>query len=177
METNLIRKCLKSDRSAQRDLYEKYKTRWFMICLRYMSTKEDAEDALQNGLIKVFTKLSLYDSEKSKFTTWSSKVIVNECIGLLRKKNHVFSNSEELKQGQQEDQSETVIEQLSAKELTGLINTLPLGYRVVFNMYVLEGYSHSEISKELDISVGTSKSQLFKAKRILRQRVEQLFKV
>ena len=177
MEGDLIIKCIRQDRNAQVELYHLYKSTWFMICLRYLSQKADAEDALQNALIKIYTKMTQFDPAKGKFITWSNRIVVNECIMLLRKSKQVF---EEPRMDQLTNSNQQVDEQtdiLTAQEITALVNQLPIGYRTVFNMYVIEGYTHHEISNSLGISIGTSKSQLHKAKNMLKSHVEQLFKV
>ncbi len=168
----LIRQCLKRNEKAQRVLYEKYRPMWFMICLRYVKNREDALDILQNALVKIYTKLKQFDAEKGSFSSWSSRIVVNESIMHLRKlmrKTHLDELHEDALLLSKEEDS---IEILSAQELTRIVQQLPNGYRLVFNMFVVEGYSHREISEILDISEGTSKSQLFKAKKLLKKQIE-----
>lgn len=171
-EEKLITQCRKGDRKAQRDLYDMYKTKWFMICLRYVKKREDALDVLQNALIKVYSKMDTFDVNKGSFSSWTSRIMVNESIMFQRKywrpeeapeliDNMVVANNEA-----------GPIANLSAQELTKLIQKLPDGYRIVFNMHAIEGYTHKEIAKHLGVSEGTSKSQFFKAKRMLREQIE-----
>jgi RNA polymerase sigma factor (sigma-70 family) len=159
-EGKLIRKCLRKNPEAQRYLYEKYKVMWFMICLRYSRNKTEAEDMLQEGLISIFNNLKQYDVKKAAFSTWSSKVMVNAALQNLRKWKKLDLDD--------------VYDLLGAKELTQIVQTLPDGYRVVFNLYVVEGYKHREIAEMLDISDNTSKSQLRKAKSMLRNKLEHI---
>ena len=173
-ETDIIAKCLKKDRTAQRQLYDLYKHQWYTVCLRYADQRESANDILQNALIKIFDKIHQFKPELGKFSSWSYKIILNECYSFHRKR--VNQRSEiEIKEGADIEASDTTpIEKLSAEELTKIIQMLPDGYRAVFNMYAVEGYTHKEIASKLGIAVGTSKSQYFKAKKILREKVEYL---
>lgn len=173
-EADIIHQVRKKNRVAQKALYDKYKRLWYSICLRYNAETSDAEDVLQNALVKIFTNVSKFDPAKGTFKSWSSKVVLNENLQYLRKKNKRFDFDQIDDDLQVMDVSETPLEYLSAKELTQLINQLPNGYKVVFNMYVIDGYTHQEISDALSISVGTSKSQLFKARKLLQQKLELL---
>lgn len=164
-----IKRTIKGDAVAQRSLYDTYRVRWFMICLRYMSDKHDAEDAMQNGLVQVFMKLSQFDIKKGSFSAWSSKVMVNECLMQLRKKNSTAYTSNIETAYDHYDESESAEDMLSTEELMNLVRKLPSGYRTVFNLYAIEGFTHHEISEKLNISVGTSKSQLFKARKMLQK--------
>lgn len=171
-EEEAIKGTIVGHQPAQLFLYNMYKTKWYMICLRFMATKPDANDALQNGLINIFSKISQYDKNYGTFSAWSSRIIVNDCVMLLRK-NHRSLVTTELSAGTEiYDESETSIDMLSRKELTEIIRKLPEGYRIVFNMYVIEGYTHKEIADHLSISESTSKSQLFKAKKMLKRAIE-----
>jgi RNA polymerase sigma-70 factor (ECF subfamily) len=171
-ESSLIKRARKQDRKAQTLLYEQYQRAWYAICLRYNRSAADAQDVMQNALVKIFSQISQFDPDRGTFKAWSSKVMVNESLMFLRK--HVTS----FKTEQVDDlilpgnDQETPLDALSARELTEMIQQLPEGYRAVFNMYVLEGYPHQEIAETLNISIGTSKSQLFKAKRMLRKQLE-----
>ncbi|MFT5724214.1 MAG: RNA polymerase sigma factor (sigma-70 family) [Bacteroidia bacterium] len=173
-EKDVIKQAQKNKRRAQTLLYETYKTVWYRICLRYNRDVNDAADVLQNALVKIFTKISQFDIAKGSFKSWSSKIVVNENLMHLRKSGVSFV-TDELDSGYQlADGSESPLESLSRKELTKMISGLPEGYRTVFNLYVLDGYNHREIGEMLHISEGTSKSQLFKAKKILQQKLEVL---
>lgn len=171
-EEKVISKAKKQNREAQTSLYNQYQTGWFMICLRYQRNRADALDAMQNGVMTIFQKMKQFDSKKGSFKSWSSRVIVNENLMLIRKNKSIqFQDSLEDHHQLKYDE-ETPIERLGAEELTEMIQKLPEGYRTVFNLFVMEGYSHKEIAELLDISVGTSKSQLSKAKRMLRHKLD-----
>jgi RNA polymerase sigma factor (sigma-70 family) len=143
-----------------------------MICLRYAHNKMEAEDMLQEGLISVFKELKQYDPKKASFSAWSNKVMVNAALQHLRKwKKMNFSDDiEDYKNNFSYD--EEVFTKLGVKEITTMVQKLPEGYRIVFNLYVMEGYKHKEIAEMLSISESTSKTQLLKAKKMLRNQLE-----
>ena len=170
----LIAKCLKGDKKAQRQLFGHYRHYWFMCCLRYASNKVEAEDMLQDGLVSVFTNLRQFDSMKSAFGTWSYKIMVNASLQYLRKWRKIDNNTFTEDQYQHLSVEPGIYGELGVKELLTMVQKLPYGYRVVFNLYVIEGYKHHEIAEKLKISVNTSKSQLFKAKRMLRIELERV---
>lgn len=161
--------------TAQRKLYDMYKSKWFMICLRYVKKRDDALDVLQNALINIYSKMHMFNNERGSFGAWSSRIVVNESIMFQRK----FWKPEETVTLNDEiyltANTSEPISNLTAEELTKMIQKLPDGYRVVFNMYAIEGFSHKEIAQILGISEGTSKSQLFKAKRLLKSQIEIIF--
>jgi len=173
-ENEIISRVLKNERAAQALLYKKYQTVWYMISLRYNKNKADAQDALQNALIKIFSKINQFDVEKGNFKAWSCKVVVNENLMLLRKKGNSFKIDDIEEVAFVPNKTESALDMLSAEELTKMIQTLPNGYRTVFNLYVIEGYSHQEIAQLLDISIGASKSQLFKSRKMLQKKFEAL---
>ena len=176
-EINLIKRCQKGQRSAERELYDKYRSKWYVIAMRYMRNADDALDVLQNALVKIYSKLDMFNAELGSFSSWSCKIVVNESIMYQRKywKHHIVDSYEEELLRVEDDFDP--ISMLSTKELIKQIQTLPDGYRVVLNLFAIEGYSHKEISEILEISVSTSKSQLFKAKKAMRKRIEALFNV
>ena len=173
-EYKIIRKCLKHNARAQRHLYEKHKVKWFMICLRYAHNRSEAEDMLQEGLISVFKDLRQFDPDKAAFSSWSNKVMVNAALQHLRKWKKLDFNRNVADYEEKLTHSGDVFDKLSAKELTAFVQDLPDGYRVVFNLYVIEGYKHKEIAEMLSISESTSKTQLLKAKKMLRSRLEKV---
>lgn len=177
IEIQTIRAAINGNREAFNCLYLDYKHLWYSICLRYQSNTEDAADVLQNGLIKLYTHLKQFEPTKGDFKSWSCKLMVNENLMFIRTQlNSKNRMPEELLLGIA-DTREQPIDSLSAKELTLMVQSLPLGYRTVFNLYVIEGYSHSEIASLLNIAEGSSKSQLSKAKKMLRQILEQQLNV
>lgn len=166
-ERELISRCLLRDKSAERELYQRLSGAMFGICLRYLKTTHDAEDALQDGFIAVFRNLHKYRFEGS-FEGWVRKTIirsaVNICYRQARHQRHRDLTPLEEKVSSTDD----VFAKLSADELLGLIRELPPGYRMVFNLSVIDGYSHAEIGEMLGVSEETSKSQLFRARQSLR---------
>lgn len=174
-DQKIINQVKKNNRIAQEQLYEKYRTTWFMICLRYHKNRSDALDALQNALVKIYTKINQFDANRGSFKGWSSRIVVNENLMLLRKKVSSFKVESLPEKFDFKDESESAIDKLSQKELILLIQKLPDGYRTVFNLFVMEGKNHKEISTLLKISESTSKSQLFKARKFLQRRIEESF--
>ncbi len=171
-ENELIQKAKVSDKRAWSALYQLYSKLWYSICLRYHANADDAADALQNALIRMYGSIHQYDEAKGKFKSWSNQIVVNENLMLLRQRKEITALGDA--DFQSEEDQEDKWQPVSAEELTKMIRELPKGCRTVFNMYVLDGFDHVEISQVLNISVGTSKSQLSKAKKLLRQKVEVL---
>ena len=173
-ERQIVKGLIRGDRKAQNLCYEQYRSTWYMICLRYQQDSASALDSLQNGLIKIFSKIKQYDDTKGTFKSWSSRVVINENLMALRKESAQMFTEDISESYDLFDEQASPIEQLSAQELTKLIQKLPDGYRTIFNMYVIEGYTHAEIADELGINAGTSKSQLFKARKMLQRQLEVL---
>jgi RNA polymerase sigma-70 factor (ECF subfamily) len=172
-ETKLILKAKKKDRLSMTRLYEAYQHQWYSLCMRYQKNQSDACDVLQEAVIRVFQNIKAYDPEKGEFGGWAYRVVLNENLQHLRKAKR--NKHEDLEQVfDLQDNRETALERVSAQELTALIQQLPAGYRTVFNLYVIEGYGHKEVADQLGISEGTSKSQLSKAKAMLRRKLEIL---
>ena len=169
---HIIKSCSNGDEKAQRELYLAFRTKWYMTAMRYGKNKQQADDIFQEGLIQIFNNLRSFDERKASFSTWSTKVLIYAALKFLKKHNWVDNFKEMNEAMEYEDTQETVYQKMAAKELTALIQQLPIGYRLVFNLYVLEGYSHKEVAEQLDISEGTSKSQLSKARRYLRDQIE-----
>lgn len=154
-----------------------YKSFWYTIALRYMRNKDDARDALQNALVNIYMKLDQYKEKSGSFKSWSARIVSNECIMYQRKywKSNFFQEITDDTMGFSNETNP--ISALTTEEMVKQIQKLPDGYRVIFNMYAMEGYSHKEISEKLGISVGTSKSQLHKAKKILKKEIDSLFNI
>jgi len=168
----IIKDSIKGNETAQRALYLEYRVRWYMQCLRYGKNKYEADDILQEGLVQIFNDLKQYDPKRSKFITWSSRVISHAALKYLKKNNWYETLTDIEEAYELKETTETVYDKLAAQELTAIIQTLPIGYRLVFNMYVIEDYTHKEIAKQLGIAEGTSKSQLSKAKKMIREKIE-----
>ncbi|MBK7957053.1 MAG: sigma-70 family RNA polymerase sigma factor [Bacteroidetes bacterium] len=173
-ENDLIQKCIQGDRLAQKALYEKFSRKMYYICLRYTTFEEEAEDILQDGFVKVFKSIQSFEG-KGSFEGWIRRIVVNTAIEYYRKKSNHASLSE-LEDSEFTGFEEHTIESFSEKEILKLIQELPVGYRTVFNLYAIEGYSHKEIGEMLQISDGTSKSQLARARAILQGKVNDLYK-
>lgn len=168
-ETDLISGCLANDRRMQEDLYRRFSPRMYAVCLRYAGNAEEAEDILQEGFIKVFKKLDSFRNEGS-FEGWVRRIFVNTAIEHFRRKRYLLPVTEK-EENTLEGKYTSVLDELGAKDIMALVQELSPGYRTVFNMYVVEGYTHKEIADLLGISEGTSKSQLSRAKVILQDMV------
>ena len=168
-ESDLIKGCMDGNRRMQEELYRRFSPRMYAVCLRYAGNAEEAEDILQEGFIKVFKKLDSFRSEGS-FEGWVRRIFVNTAIEHFRRKRYLMPVTEK-EENTIEGKYTSVLDELGAKDIMALIQELSPGYRTVFNMYVVEGYTHKEIADMLGISEGTSKSQLSRAKVILQDMV------
>jgi len=168
-DSDLIRGCMESDRRMQEELYRRFSPRMYAVCLRYAGNAEEAEDILQEGFIKVFKKLDSFRNEGS-FEGWIRRIFVNTAIEHFRRKKYLLPVTEK-EENTIEGKYTSVLDELGAKDIMALVQELSPGYRTVFNMYVVEGYTHKEIADQLGISEGTSKSQLSRAKVILQDMV------
>lgn len=169
-DSDLIAGSISGDRKMQELLYHKFASKMYGVCLRYSGNAEDANDLLQEGFIKIFKNLSKYRGDGS-FEGWIRRIIVNTSIEQFRKKVSLFKVSE-AQESTIEDKEFTVLDNLAEKDIIKMINELSPGYRAVFNMHVVEGYSHKEIADALGINEGTSKSQLARAKMVLKKMLE-----
>ena len=166
-DDELIEGCLRGERRYQKALYEKYASRMLGVCMRYAEHKEEAEDMLQEGFIKVFQSISTYE-KRGSFEGWIRRVMVFTSINIYKSRLRNYKE-EQMSEYFDEPVNERVIDNLSAKEIVGLIQQLPDGYRIIFNLFAVEGYSHKEIAEQLGIAVGTSKSQFARARGYLQQ--------
>lgn len=167
----LIRLCQQNDGKAQRRLYEKCATPLFRLCCRYLRNPADAEDAHIKGFLKVFQNIGLFSYRgEGSLEAWMRRIMVNECLMLLRKAGTFGLATESLEQ-LEVDANVCLDSDLAAEDIYALIRQMPDGYRTVFNLYVLEGYPHKEIADLLGISENTSKSQLSKARAMLRMQL------
>lgn len=166
-DVQLVQACLEGEARSQRLLYEQFKRPMFRICLRYAANRQEAEDFLQDGFVKVFKDLWQYRME-GPLGAWIRKVVLNTILQQLRKRKLAFSDIDTNEVDAQMSTDDDIPGNLDAEILTTYIQKLPDGYRTVFNMFVIEGYTHQEIADALNITVGTSKSQLSKARAMLR---------
>jgi len=175
-EKLLIKQCLKHNEQALSELYNSFSGKMYGICLRYAKNKMDADDLLHDGFIKVLKNLEAYKGEGS-FEGWMRRIMVNTAINFYRKKtNHIETDISEV-YNLSDKSFNDAISKISVNELLILIQDLPDGYRLVFNMYVIEGYKHKEIAEILEISENTSKTQLLKAKATLKKKLEEKYKI
>ncbi len=165
---NLISKCKQQDKKAQEILYRRFSPKFFVLCLKYSSSYEQAKDSLHDGFIKIFQNISKYN-ERGSFEGWMTRVIINNALREYQTKT-VFTKIED--EYFEEAEIEIEDEGLSFDFLMNLIQELPDQYRLVFNLYVMDDYSHEEISKLLNISIGTSKSNLSRARKKLKENIE-----
>ena len=170
-DRDLIEGCIKGDRQMQQELYNRFAPKMYGVCLRYASNAEEAEDILQEGFIKVFKKIESFRGDGS-FEGWIRRIFVNTAIEHYRKKIYLqpITDTEE---NTVEGNYLNVLDHLAEKDIIHLVQQLSPGYRTVFNMYVVEGYTHKQIAEILGISEGTSKSQLSRAKMILQEMVKK----
>ena len=168
-----IESCRKGDRKAQKALFDRLAPRMFPVCIRYAGDRETAEDILQDGFVTLFSKLDTYKGEGS-FEGWARKIFVNTALMYLRKKD-ALKMSDELENARNlSTDLSSQIEDIGYKELMKLITGLPPGFRTVFNMYVVEGYSHKEIADMLGISEGTSRSQYNRARSLIQKKIQEM---
>lgn len=163
----LIKNCIKGESKAQEELYKIYSPKLFSISLKYSTSYAEAQDNLQDAFILIFEKINTY-SFKGSFEGWIKRVVINHILQQYRKKSFLHLVQEEI----QEEVEVTFDEEISVEFLTKIVQDLPDRYRLVFNLYVFENYSHQEIAAALGISIGTSKSNLARARMILKNKIE-----
>jgi RNA polymerase sigma factor (sigma-70 family) len=165
-DQELLEGCRKQKGDAQQALFNKYAAKMKGICYRYVKDDMEAEDILVTAFMRVFNKIEQFKGEGS-FEGWIRRIMVNESLTYLRKKRSMFVETE-LEEADREPDFNNLANELETEELLTMISTLPPGYRIVFNMYAIDGYSHKEIAEHLGISEGTSKSQLSRARNLLQ---------
>ena len=168
-EAQLIKGCCQGDRALQRELYRRYSGAMLMVCVRYSKNREDAEDILQEGFIKVFKNIKSF-KQQSTLGYWIKRIMVNTALNFQRKKLYLFPMVE-LNEESGISLDEQAISNCGLQELTGMIQQLPVGCQIIFNLYAIEGYTHKEIAGLLKISQGTSKSQYARARTLLKQMI------
>lgn len=176
-EDELIRGCLREEATCQKELFNRYASRMLGVCTRYARNVTDAEDILQDAFIKVFDKIHQFKFEGS-FEGWIRRIMVNTALkkySLRRYEKEV--SGYEIKDRDESSMEPSAYAHITEKELMHLINNLPDGYRMIFNLYVIEGYQHDEIAALMGIQPGTSRSQLVKARNMLQKQILQLQKV
>ena len=167
---DIIRGCLQNNPTMQKMLYDKYAAKLYGIALRYAHEQEEAKDILQDGFVKIFQNLSKYKGTGA-FEGWLRRIIVNTAIEHYRKKNNTY----EIQDTHEEsvtDRDTSALDKMAAADILKMVKALPNGYRTVFNLFAIEGYSHKEIAEMLNISEGTSKSQYARAKGLLQEKIK-----
>lgn len=173
-EEELLQGCRKGKASAQRGLYDRLAPKMLGVCLRYIRDKAEAEHIMIGGIVKVFEKLDQFKSEGS-FEGWVRRIIVNDCLMYIRK-NRNMSLETDIETASNHPDLSVMEDSLSQEDLLKLIGELPIGYRTVFNLYAIEGFSHAEIAEQLNISENTSKSQLSRARKWLQSKLADIEK-
>ncbi len=171
-EIALIKQCIEGNPKAQKALFDMFAPKMYSVCLRYVKDKMRAEDVLQDALVKVYSKLPEYKFE-GVFEGWIRRIVVNTCLDQLRKDKKLLKEIQVEEVSYRIEQHEFIAEKLMADDLMKLVQSMPDGYRVVFNMFAIEGYSHQEIATALGITESTSKSQYLRARAYLKDRIEK----
>ena len=173
-EADWIEGAKRGERRSQKAIYDMLSAKMMAVCMRYMGDKDSAEDVLQDGFVTLFSKIDSYSGAGS-FEGWARKIFVNTALMSLRKKD-ALKDSEDVDAARGIVSEEpSAIQKIGYKDLIAMIAALPPGFRTVFNMYVLEGYSHKEIAKELGISETTSRSQLQRARLLLQSKIKERY--
>ena len=167
-----IKQALQGEALAQRKLFEAFAPQAFRVAMRYCERRADAEDVVQNTFIRVFSQLENYRGEKGAFGAWVHRISVNESLRVLRKRKPILFVESGSDMSEEIDREPLATDHLAAADLRKLILQLPEGYRAVFNLHAIEGFSHQEIADQLEITAATSRSQLARAKRTLKNWID-----
>lgn len=168
----LLADCAKNKRGSQEELYRRFASAMYGLCLQYANNEDDAKDVLQEGFIKVFEKLDQVKNPAA-FPGWIRRIMINTALEKYRSQVHL-QNVDEIKETIAEPGGNEIFETLACEEVVAVVQTLSPRYRMVFNLFAIEGYTHLEIAAELGISVGTSKSNLSRARAILQKKIEKM---
>jgi len=172
-EQTLVEECKQGNQKAMGDLYDHYAPKMKAICLRYVKHHEEAEDILQEAFIKIFKNINRYQDQKN-LTGWIKTIVINTSINMYYKNKNMQMNVDYDAVIGSEKHAATIADQLTLNELYDVINSLPEGYKVVFNLYAIDGYDHKEIGEMLKISESTSRSQYARARKVLMEKLNQL---
>ncbi|MEM6345020.1 MAG: RNA polymerase sigma factor [Bacteroidota bacterium] len=172
----LLEACKAGDRAAYGTLYQAYYSYAMSICLRYSSSREEAQEIVNDGFVKVFLRLQSHYDPKLSFKAWLRRLLINTAIDVYRKQKY-HRESMPLESAPEVEVSEDGLSRLTQEEIMKVVQLLPNSYRYVFNLYIVEGYKHEEIAQQLGISVGTSKSHLAKARRKLKIWLKQMYQI
>ena len=169
-EEQLVKACISGDAIAQKTFYDLFAKKMMGVCLRYSANADEAQDVLQDGFIKVFNKLPDFVN-KGSLEGWVRRIMVNTALDQYRKNKKYQQDVEIDSVSYKLENNDFTIEQINAQDLLKIIQSIPEGYRVVFNLFAIEGYSHKEIAEQLGVTESTSKSQFSRAKKLLRKRL------
>lgn len=169
-QKSTIQKAIQQNREAQKEIFDEFSPKMLGVCRQYVKDNHHAEELMLSGFFKVFTHLHKFKHEGS-FEGWIRRIMINTCLSYLRKKNPIRPTDEEYVYN---DYATESLENTSVEDIQRLIDKLPEGYKMVFNLYAIEGYKHAEIAEELNITVSTSKSQLFKARKWLQENYKKM---
>lgn len=170
-EEALIKGCRRQDPKSQRELYQLWASKMLGVCFRYIKDRNEAESVMVGGFLKIFEKIEQFNGE-GNFESWMRRIMVNEALMYLRKYKKTFMVVD-AEEAAKEVSYQNAEQQLQADDLLAMVRQLPDGYRTVFNLYAIEGYSHKEIAEQLEITESTSKSQLSRARNLLQQFIAQ----
>ena len=171
-DQDLIKECINNNPKAQKELYDRFASKMMGVSYRYANSQEEAKDILQDAFIKVFGRIGSFKKEGS-LEGWIRRIVVNTALDNIRKRKKDKQNVSLTEAEHLASNKDYIIENLSADDLLQMLKTIPIGYRTVFNLYAIEGYSHKEIADSLGITENTSKSQYSRAKAFLRNLLEQ----
>lgn len=167
----LIEACVKGDRVAQRNLYDLFSRRMYVVCLRYTKSQQEAEDVLQDSFIKVFKNLKGYRGD-SRLDYWIKRIVINTALNSQRKKLYMYPMVD-IDDVKNDFDHSKALSNFQMEELLKMIKELPTGCQTVFNLFAIEGYSHKEIAEMLEVSEGTSKSQFARARKLLQNKIAE----
>jgi len=169
-ENELLQRCKRGDRQSQKALYNQYVNMAINICRRYARDEHEVKDFVQNAFVKAFTHLQQFDSQKGTFAQWFSHIVLREAIKGIQSNRLVFPDTDQ-QYIFDKPIHPTVLEALDAQEILDLIRAMPSGFRLVFNLFVIEGYTHKEITSLTNISESASRSRLIRARKWLQNRI------
>ena len=167
-DEQLVKECVAGNAIAQKTFYDKFAKKMMGVCLRYCGSYDEAQDVLQDAFIKIFNKLPDFES-KGSLEGWVRRIMVNTALDQYRKSKKHQNDLDVDAVGFLLEQKDFIVESMNAEDLLRIIHAIPEGYRIVFNLFAIEGYSHKEIAERLGVTESTSKSQYSRAKKMLRQ--------
>lgn len=173
-QSHMLTGCRNGETAAQRALYEQFAPKMLAVCYRYARQEGDAQDMLQDAFVKVFQHIDRYD-DRGSLEGWIRRIVVNTAIDHLRKHKYQLQQTEVNDAVHHEATVESALDHLELEFLYEVIQSLPDGYRMIFNLYAIEGYSHAEIGEQLGITESTSRSQYTRARSLLKKRIEQTY--